>query len=110
MKIIKPLLVLIAVFMALTPRGEALEGREIYQAGTSDRAADIQDAKAFNQSPAEEGLAYNPAASSTESGSRDTYNGSLKIYIVEPESRWSMADDKPYHMGFLDFGGIIISH
>ncbi len=31
------------------------------------------------------------------------YNGHLRIYIVEPLSRWNNADKKPYHFGFLDF-------
>ncbi len=35
--------------------------------------------------------------------SKDTYNGYLKIYIVEPSSRWDNFDRDPYHYGFLDF-------
>ena len=31
------------------------------------------------------------------------YNGYLRIYIVEPTSRWNMYDGRPYHNGFLDF-------
>jgi len=31
------------------------------------------------------------------------YQGHLRIYVVEPESRWDMIDGKPYHYGFLDF-------
>jgi len=30
------------------------------------------------------------------------YRGHLRIYIVEPESRWNMEDGNPYHYGFLD--------
>ncbi len=31
------------------------------------------------------------------------YDGHLRIYIVEPESRWSDYDGVPYHFGFLDY-------
>lgn len=31
------------------------------------------------------------------------YEGHLRIYIVEPESRWNNYDGEPYHYGFLDF-------
>jgi len=31
------------------------------------------------------------------------YNGYLRIYIVEPVSRWNMYGGRPYHNGFLDF-------
>ena len=31
------------------------------------------------------------------------YEGYLRIYIVEPESRWDNYDDEPYHYGFLDY-------
>lgn len=31
------------------------------------------------------------------------YEGYLKIYVVEPVSRWDNYDDEPYHYGFLDF-------
>lgn len=31
------------------------------------------------------------------------YNGYLRVYIVEPVSRWNNYDDKPYHFAFLDF-------
>ena len=31
------------------------------------------------------------------------YNGHLRVYVVEPVSRWNNHDDKPYHFGFLDF-------
>jgi hypothetical protein len=31
------------------------------------------------------------------------YEGYLRIYIVEPESRWDNFDGEPYHYGFLDF-------
>lgn len=31
------------------------------------------------------------------------YNGQLRVYIVEPISRWYNADNEPYHFGFLDF-------
>ena len=31
------------------------------------------------------------------------YTGYLRVYIVEPESRWNNYDRNPYHYGFLDF-------
>ena len=31
------------------------------------------------------------------------YKGLLKVYVVEPESRWIMHDNNPYHYGFLDY-------
>jgi hypothetical protein len=31
------------------------------------------------------------------------YEGYLRIYVVEPISRWDNYDDEPYHYGFLDF-------
>jgi hypothetical protein len=31
------------------------------------------------------------------------YEGNLRIYIVEPESRWNNYDNEPYHYGFLDY-------
>lgn len=31
------------------------------------------------------------------------YKGLLKIYIVEPESRWNMNNGEPYHYAFLDY-------
>ena len=31
------------------------------------------------------------------------YNGILRIYIVEPTSRWNNYDGEPYYFGFLDF-------
>ena len=31
------------------------------------------------------------------------YQGHLRIYVVEPESRWDMYDGNPYHYAFLDF-------
>jgi len=33
----------------------------------------------------------------------ETYNGHLRVYIVEPESRWIMENGDPYHYSFLDF-------
>ena len=35
--------------------------------------------------------------------SSSSYNGHLRIYIVEPASRWDNNDRDPYHYGFLDF-------
>ena len=31
------------------------------------------------------------------------YNGHLRVYVVEPESRWDNYDGDPYHFGFLDY-------
>jgi len=31
------------------------------------------------------------------------YTGRLRVYIVEPLSRWDNYDNNPYHFGFLDF-------
>ncbi len=31
------------------------------------------------------------------------YNGYLRIYVVEPTSRWNNIEGEPYHFGFLDF-------
>lgn len=31
------------------------------------------------------------------------YNGHLRVYVVEPVSRWNNYDDEPYHFAFLDF-------
>jgi len=31
------------------------------------------------------------------------YQGHLRIYVVEPESRWDNYDNEPYHYGFLSF-------
>lgn len=32
----------------------------------------------------------------------EEYNGELRVYIVEPVSRWNDATSKPYHFGVLD--------
>ena len=31
------------------------------------------------------------------------YSGTLRVYIVEPRSRWNNHDGEPYNFGFLDF-------
>jgi hypothetical protein len=31
------------------------------------------------------------------------YTGNLKLYVVEPTSRWDNYDGNPYHYGFLDY-------
>ena len=33
----------------------------------------------------------------------NNYNGNLKVYVVELESRWNNYDGKPYHFAFLDY-------
>jgi len=35
--------------------------------------------------------------------SSQPYNGYLRVYVVEPTSRWDNNDRDPYHYGFLDF-------
>jgi hypothetical protein len=35
--------------------------------------------------------------------SSTSYKGNLRVYIVEPKSRWNDYSNKPYHFGFLDF-------
>ena len=37
------------------------------------------------------------------SNNNRAYAGNLKVYVVEPESRWDNYDDEPYHFAFLDF-------
>ena len=38
------------------------------------------------------------------SGLRDSlpYDGTLRVYVIEPESRWDMYDGQPYHYALLD--------
>ena len=31
------------------------------------------------------------------------YTGRLRVYVVEPVSRWNMMNQEPYHFGFLGF-------
>jgi hypothetical protein len=38
-----------------------------------------------------------------EKGNDKPYEGRLRVYIVEPRSRWDNYDHDPYHFGFLDF-------
>lgn len=35
--------------------------------------------------------------------SKAPYTGRLRIYVVEPVSRWNMYNGQPYHFGFLGF-------
>ena len=35
--------------------------------------------------------------------SDNEYDGHIRVYVVEIESRWNNNDDEPYHYGFLDF-------
>ncbi len=44
-----------------------------------------------------------PPEVSGEGASKATYNGQLKIFIVEPISRWKDNNGNDYHYGFLDF-------
>jgi len=39
----------------------------------------------------------------TEYMNEQSYGGQLRVYIVEPTSRWDNYDKDPYHFGFLDF-------
>ena len=45
----------------------------------------------------------NDAHNSTNKNNNRPYNGQLRVYIVEPVSRWYNADNDPYHFGLLDF-------
>ncbi len=51
-------------------------------------------------------LFFTLGAVATNSQSQQTeeqpYEGHLRIYIVEPESRWNMANQEPYHYAMLD--------
>ena len=40
---------------------------------------------------------------SIQNNENEIYEGNLKIYIVEPISRWKDRNGNPYHFGFLDF-------
>lgn len=44
---------------------------------------------------------YQPQMNNTRLGNQ--YNGYLRIYIVEIESRWDMENRRPYHYAFIDF-------
>ena len=35
--------------------------------------------------------------------SDNEYDGHIRVYVVEIESRWNNNDDEPYHYGYLDF-------
>lgn len=35
--------------------------------------------------------------------SQSSYTGRLRVYVVEPVSRWNMYNGQPYHFGFLGF-------
>jgi thiol-disulfide isomerase/thioredoxin len=39
----------------------------------------------------------------TQQTNNNSYNGQLRVYIVEPQSRWDNFDGDPYHYGFLDY-------
>ena len=41
--------------------------------------------------------------STTEAGDKGVYSGMIRVYVVEPVSRWSDSDNRPYHNGFLAF-------
>jgi hypothetical protein len=41
--------------------------------------------------------------SMTEADDRDVYTGMIRVYVVEPVSRWNDGDNRPYHNGFLAF-------
>ena len=41
--------------------------------------------------------------SSNTAGDAYPYKGIVKVYIIEPESRWMNYDNEPYHYGFLDY-------
>ncbi len=39
-------------------------------------------------------------------GSQATYDGTVRIYVVEPESRWDDNNGDPFDFGFLDFAQV----
>ncbi len=44
---------------------------------------------------------------SVTSGDRDTYQGTLRIFMSEPVSRYKDADNDPYEFGFLRFADVV---
>jgi len=58
---------------------------------TSTAISEIKEEKNFND------------LYSTKIAQSLPYEGYLRVYIVEPVSRWDNYDNEPYHYGFLDF-------
>ena len=58
----------------------------IFETGATSQTINLNQSKQFN-----------------ECKSSRPYDGYLRVYIVEPVSRWDNYDNNPYHFGFLDF-------
>jgi thiol-disulfide isomerase/thioredoxin len=48
-------------------------------------------------------IAIGTQANLTKQTSINPYDGQLRVYIAEPQSRWDNYNDDPYHYAFLDF-------
>lgn len=48
-------------------------------------------------------IAIGTQANITKQTNNDLYDGQLRVYIAEPQSRWDNYNDDPYHYAFLDF-------
>jgi len=46
---------------------------------------------------------YVVPAKAKAAGERDTYTGTLRVYLIEPAGRWPDAQGDPYENGFLKF-------
>ncbi len=42
-------------------------------------------------------------ASPQVTGEKDVYGGTVRVYVVEPRSRWIDSNDMPFQNGFMDF-------
>ena len=58
----------------------------VFEAGATSQNLNLNQPKQFN-----------------ECKSNRPYDGRLRVYIVEPVSRWNNYNNDPYHFGFLDF-------
>ena len=58
----------------------------VFEAGATSQNLNLNQPKQFN-----------------ECKSSRPYDGRLRVYIVEPVSRWNNYNNAPYHFGFLDF-------
>ncbi len=48
-------------------------------------------------------IAIGTQANITKQTNNNLYDGQLRVYIAEPQSRWDNYNDDPYHYAFLDF-------
>ena len=48
-------------------------------------------------------MGFDATIGESEKTNLGTYNGQLRVYIAEPQSRWDNNDRDPYYFGFLDF-------